>query len=223
MMWACCTAPAVAAMVMTGVSTASASPLGSTINTPFHAPGSPVGGFSGGPGGGLFGGGPGGGPGGGFGGGPGGGGPGGGGPGGHQQSCSKWQLEEWNLNGSNTVDLTYQGSTFTYATTFTQKGSCLSGILTDTGITPSTLAITGTVNGSKVTFSVTYPTNVQGKRTFTGTISRHGDVSGPLWSETGTETGTKGPWSLADKAKPACPPSHRHHHSFGGSNECKVV
>jgi len=209
MMWACCTAPAVAAMLMTGVSTASASP---TIFQPPTQQG-PPGGFFGGQGGQGFGGQ-------GFG---GQGGQGGQGPGHNHSSCSKWQLEQWNLNGSNTVDLTYQGSAFTYATTFIQKGSCLSGTLTDTGISPSTLAITGTVNGSQVTFSVTYPTTVQGKRTFTGTISRHGDVSGPLWSETGTETGTKGPWSLADKAKPACPPSHRHHHSFGGSNECKVV
>jgi hypothetical protein len=212
MMWACCTAPAVAAMVMTGVSTASASPLGSTINTPFHAPGSPVGGFSGGPGGGLFGGGPGGGPGGGFGGGP------GGGPGGHQQSCSKWQLEEWNLNGSNVVTLTFNGGSYSYNVTLTQKGSCLTGTLTDTHASPTlSLPITGTVSGSDVVFSVTYPTNVQKTRTFTGKVSRHGAVSG-TWAETGTENGT-GPWSLTTKADPAC---QTYHHSFRGPRECKV-
>jgi hypothetical protein len=214
MMWTCCTAPAVAAMLMTGVSTASATPLGSTINTPFHAPGSPFGG--GGPGGGFFGGGGPGGGGGFFGGGPGG--PGGGPGGGHRQSCSK-QLEEWNLNGSNTVDLTYKNSPFTYAVTIKQKGGCLTGTLTDSGV-PTTGPITGTVNGDDITFSFTYPTNsVQGKRTFTGTISHRGAVSG-TWSESGSELGT-GTWTLADNANSACPPSH-HHHSHGAPQECAV-
>jgi hypothetical protein len=216
MMWTCCTAPAVAAMLMTGVGTASATPLATSYNTPIHAPGGP-GSFPGFPGGGPggYGGGPGG-----PGGGPGGGGPGGGGPGGgHQQGCSK-QLEEWNLNGSNTVDLTYQNKPFTYAVTIKQKGGCLTGTLTDSGF-PTTGPIKGTVNGDNITFSFTYPTpSVQGKRTFTGTINHHGAVSG-TWSESGTEQGT-GSWTLADDASPACPPSHHHHHSHGAPQECAV-
>jgi hypothetical protein len=225
MMWTCCTAPAVAAMLMTGVGTASATPLATSNNAPNYSPGGPGGfpglpGLPGGPGG--YGGGPGGyggGPGG-YGGGPGGygGGPGGGHGGGHKQSCSK-QLEEWNLNGSNTVDLTYKNSPFTYAVTIKQKGGCLTGTLTDSGV-PTTGPITGTVKGDDVTFSFTYPTNsIQGKRTFTGTISHHGAVSG-TWSESGTEAGT-GTWTLADDANPACPPSH-HHHSHGAPQECAV-
>src|ERR1700678_1010523 len=91
MMWTCCTAPAVAAMLMTGVGTASATPLATSNNAPNYSPGGPggfprlpalpggPGGYAGGPGG--YGGGPGG-----YGGGPSG--YGGGHGGGHKQSCS---------------------------------------------------------------------------------------------------------------------------------------
>ena len=87
---------------------------------------------------------------------------------------------------------------------FNQQGSCLSGTLTDTGL-PSgeqTLRVHGTIFGNHVTFSVRYPTNFQGTRTFNGYINRHGDVSG-MWSETGTENGS-GNWSLARDAHHAC-------------------
>jgi len=213
MMWACCTAPAVAALVMTGVGTASASP------TPIFQPPiqqGPPGFWQGGQGGqgqGQGGQGQGG----------QGQGQGGQGQGHHHSSCSKWQLEEWNLNGANTVTLTYDSGSYSYSVALTQKGSCLTGTLTDTHASPTlSLPITGSVNGNHATFSVTYPTTAgsQGTRTFTGTIGHKGAVSG-TWAETGTEAGS-GPWLLATNAKPACPPSH-HHHSFGGTNECKVV
>jgi len=114
------------------------------------------------------------------------------------------QRQEWNLNGNNTVDLWFQSQEFTYAVHFNQQGSCLSGTLTDTGL-PSgeqTLRVHGTIFGNHVTFSVRYPTNFQGTRTFNGYINRHGDVSG-MWSETGTENGS-GNWSLARDAHHAC-------------------
>ena len=197
MMWACCTAPAVAAMLMTGVGTASASP------TPIFQPPiqqGPPGGF--------------------WKGGQGGQGQGGQGQGHNHSSCSKWQLEEWNLNGANTVTLTYDSGSYSYSVALTQKGSCLTGTLTDTHASPTlSLPITGSVNGNHATFSVTYPTTAgsQGTRTFTGTIGHKGAVSG-TWAETGTEAGS-GPWSLSTNAKPACPPWYRSHR---GPRECAV-
>lgn len=199
MMWACCTAPAVAAMVMTGVGTAGASTLTNTtpaVNQFFHyQPPKLHGGYPGnGQGNGW-----------------------GNGRGHNPPGCSKWQLEKWNLNGGNTVNLTYNRGSYTYNVTIAQKGSCLTGTLTD-ALFPTTGPITGTVNGNNVTFSFTYPANgVQGKRTFTGTVGHHGAVSG-TWAETGTEHGT-GTWDLATNANPACPPWFRSHR---GLRECIV-
>jgi hypothetical protein len=129
----------------------------------------------------------------------------------HGHFCNPWQLERWNLNGSNTVDLTLapQNTPFTYAVTFKQFGSCLRGWLTDTYYPggPVTLAISGTVFKDYVQFSVTYPDTTRAVRTFTGTISRwRGAVSG-TWSETGTYNET-GSWALAKNARPAC---HRYY------------
>jgi hypothetical protein len=121
--------------------------------------------------------------------------------------CSSIKLEQWNLNGSNTVDLKWNGGSYTYNVKFAQNGSCLTGFLTDTGL-PSgeqKLQVYGSVNGSDVTFTVAYPTNVQGFRTFDGTIGNSGAVSGS-WHQSGTQTPNNGSWKLAGKAKPACPP-----------------
>ena len=69
--------------------------------------------------------------------------------------------------------------------TFKQNGSCLTGTLTDPNI-PSNLPqsgpINGTIRGNAVTFSFAYPASMtlQGTRTYTGTISGRGAVSGPL-------------------------------------------
>jgi hypothetical protein len=195
MMWACCTVPAVAAMVMTGAGAASAAttlvpggPPGIPQHFPFPGPQNP--------------------------------GPHNPGPHGPGPSCSKWQLEEWNLNGANTVTLIYNSGSYSYSVALIQKGSCLTGTLTDTHASPNlSLPITGTVNGNHVSFSVTYPATAgnQGIRTFTGTIGHHGAVSG-TWAETGTEHGS-GPWSLTTNAKPACPPWYR---SYRGPRECAV-
>jgi hypothetical protein len=138
--------------------------------------------------------------------------------GGNGPRCSRWQREQWNVNGTNTVDLVYNSGNYTYAVTFRQDGSCLGGTLTDTGLAPGSqnLAISGTVDDSHITFSVTYPTGYQGTRTFSGRIGRHGAVSG-TWDETGTENGT-GTWSLAANVNPAC----SHHHWWDPRRECRV-
>jgi hypothetical protein len=138
-----------------------------------------------------------------------------GGPG---QHCNWRQREQWNFNGSNTVELVYGSGNYTYAVSFRQNGSCLGGTLTDTGLPPGSqnLRISGKVNDSHITFSVTYPTGYQGTRTFTGKINWHGDVSG-TWNETGTENGT-GTWHLATDVNPAC----SHYHWRDRARECYV-
>jgi len=119
--------------------------------------------------------------------------------------CSYRHLERWNINGNNTIDLTFGTASYTYYVHFVQRGSCLSGSLTDTGLMPGvqTGPIHGTVVGNNLTFSFRYPTGFQGTRTFTGYIDRRGNVSG-RWSETGSEGGS-GTWSLAYHVRSACP------------------
>jgi hypothetical protein len=139
--------------------------------------------------------------------------------------CNPFAREQWNLNGSNTVDAVYQGNNFSYSVTFNQHGSCLSGTLTDTYYSgTATGPIYGTINGNHVTFSFKYPAgSVQGTRTFNGYIHarfvrqwywqnhrwhfrwvfRTGSVSG-TWSETGSENGS-GTFTLANNARNACP------------------
>jgi len=122
-------------------------------------------------------------------------------------NCNKWQLEQGNLNGNNTITAVYQGVNFNYTVTFKQNGSCLTGTLTDPYIPapgPQSGPISGTIRGNTITFSFTYPTNVQGTRTYTGTISKRGAVSGS-WSQTGTQVPNNGTWSLGTKANKACP------------------
>jgi hypothetical protein len=122
----------------------------------------------------------------------------------NQPVCNPFQREVWNLNGSNTVDATYNGGNFNYPVTFRQTGSCLRGTLSDPYY-PTSGPIYGTVFGKYVTFSFRYPYgSVQGTRTFRGTINRWGAVSG-TWSETGSEKGY-GDWSLAKPAHHACRP-----------------
>jgi len=53
-------------------------------------------------------------------------------------NCNRWQLERWNLNGSNTITAIYNNTPFNYTVTFKQNGSCLTGTLTDPNI-PSNL------------------------------------------------------------------------------------
>lgn len=139
-----------------------------------------------------------------------------------QHGCNPFQREQWNLNGSNTVDAVYLGNNYSYSVTFKQFGSCLSGTLTDS-LVPITGPIYGTVNGNHVTFSFKYPSgSIQGTRTFNGYIkakfyrvwywkhgwhfywaSRSGSVSG-TWSETGSENGS-GTFTLAKNVARACP------------------
>jgi hypothetical protein len=139
--------------------------------------------------------------------------------------CSPWAWEQWNLNGSNTVNAVYNGTTYSYSVTIKQYGSCIGGTLTDSYYQPTaaTGPIHGTINGNHVVFSFTYPSgSVQGTRTFNGYIHprwvrqwywhhgwhfrwvfRTGSVSG-TWSETGSENGS-GTFTLADNARNACP------------------
>jgi len=127
------------------------------------------------------------------------------GPGNYGSHCNPWQREQWDVGGNNTVNLTYQGKSYTYAVTLHEHGSCLSGTLTDAGLAAGSqnLAVTGDINGNHLSFSVTYPnTGNQGTRTFDGYINRWGHVSG-WWNETGTENGS-GTWSLQYRAHPAC-------------------
>jgi hypothetical protein len=120
-----------------------------------------------------------------------------------QHGCNPWARERWNLNGHNSVEAVYQGSTYTYSVTFRQFGGCLTGTLTDPYY-PTTGPIFGTVYRNHVTFSFAYPSgSVQGVRTFTGTINRWGYLSG-TWSETGSENGT-GTFTLARHVHRACP------------------
>jgi len=174
MLLACCAGPAMAAMLVTGSGSANAAPL-----TPAVSGGASFNPHGPGPWGGH-------------------------GPG--QFNCDRWQLERWDVNGTNTVNVVYSGGTATYGVTFQQNGECLRGTLTDNNIPngPKTGPIFGTVNGNNITFSFryTYAGATQGTRTFTGTISRFGSVSGG-WNETGTE-GLSGTWSLAAKADRAC-------------------
>lgn len=113
---------------------------------------------------------------------------------------------QWNLNGSNSVDVTYDGSEYVYSVTFKQSGTTLSGTLSDPYY-PTSGAVSGTVSGNSVTFTFDYPSgSVQGKRTYTGTISQSGAVSG-TWTQTGSEVPNNGTWTLAGKAVPGATPS----------------
>jgi hypothetical protein len=120
-------------------------------------------------------------------------------------NCNRWQLERWNLNGSNTITAIYNNAPFHYTITFQQDGSCLTGTLADPNISsnlPKSGPISGTIRGNDVTFSFTYPGNIQGTRTYTGTIDRHGAVAGNWSDSLDHATGT---WSLGTNANRACP------------------
>jgi hypothetical protein len=140
--------------------------------------------------------------------------------------CNPWAREQWNLNGSNTVENNQFSPPYAYSITFKQYGSCLFGTMTDSYY-PTTGPIYGTIKGNYVTFSFKYPAgSIQGTRTFTGYIhpqwyrqwyqhwvwngyrwvlrwtfrwQLHGYVSGH-WTETGTE-GASSTWYLANYAR----------------------
>jgi hypothetical protein len=140
--------------------------------------------------------------------------------------CNPFGYEQWNVNGSNTVEAVYLGTTYSYSIYFNQYGGCLSGTMTDSYY-PTTGPIHGSISGNYITFSFRYPSgSIQGTRTFSGYIHPqfykiwyqhwvwngfrwvlrwtfrygvHGYVSG-TWSETGSEGGS-GSWSLASGAR----------------------
>jgi hypothetical protein len=139
--------------------------------------------------------------------------------------CSQWNLERYDFRGDNTVQLHLNGTTYDYAVHFNQQGSCLSGWLKDTYIPNNYneyLPLHGTVFRNHVTFSVTYtyPGEIQGTRTFTGTIGYWGWVSG-TWSETGSEGGS-GNWSLQNAVRLACPNWYPWFGFFQYGNGCPV-
>ena len=90
------------------------------------------------------------------------------------------------MSGDNSVDVTYDGTDFVYSVTFVQSGSTLSGTLDDSYY-PTSGSVSGTVSGDDITFTFAYPTgSIQGTRTYTGTISSAGAVSG-TWTQTASE------------------------------------
>ena len=118
------------------------------------------------------------------------------------QNQFPFQQGQWDLNGPNTLQVSFEVSTYDYAVNFTQQGSCLGGWLTDQWA-PITGPIHGTVFGDSVTFSFRYGFgSKQGTRTFTGTINQWGHVSGTWW-ETGSEHAS-GNWSLTKPAFQNC-------------------
>ena len=119
--------------------------------------------------------------------------------------CNPFQKERWNLNGFNTVDVTYKlFSHYTYTVDFVQHGSCLSGWLNDPYFSV-TRPIFGTIDGNFVTFSFTYPSFIEGTRTYTGTIDHFGFLYGG-WSQTGIAWPNFGTFSLSGPVARACPP-----------------
>jgi hypothetical protein len=139
------------------------------------------------------------------------------------QFCSPYNLERWDLRGNNTVDLTFDYKPYTYAVHFNQRGSCLSGWLTDTNIPngPQTGPIHGYVfrNYVRFSFTYTYYGETQGTRTYTGTINRWGWVSGTWSDSTDSASGT---WSLAHGVRRACPNFFPWFGFFEFGNGCPV-
>ena len=118
--------------------------------------------------------------------------------------CNPFQKERWNLNGFNTVDVTYKlVSHYYYTVDLVQHGSCLSGWLDDPYF-PVTRPVYGSVYGNLVTFSFTYPSFIEGTRTYTGVISPSGFVFGG-WAQTGIASPDFGTFVLSGTAAPACP------------------
>lgn len=112
-----------------------------------------------------------------------------------QSNCDAKQHEQWSLDGTNEVDVAYDGLEFVYSVTFTQNGTCLRGTLDD-AYYPASGPISGEVSGSRVTFTFDYPPgSMQGTRTYTGTIDSSGVTSG-TWTQTGDEAPNNGTWAL---------------------------
>jgi hypothetical protein len=131
----------------------------------------------------------------------------------HYYPQNRFQQEQWNLSGSNTVHVKFEVNTYDYSVSFSQEGSCLTGWMTDPGASFSG-RIHGTIYGSFVTFSITYPSgSKQGTRTFNGTINQWGHVSGS-WSETGSENAS-GSWWLSNPAQPGCPMNYQWNQNQG--------
>jgi hypothetical protein len=106
---------------------------------------------------------------------------------------------QWSVNGSNSVDVGYDGQDLVYSVTFTQTGTSLSGTLDDPYY-PTSGPISGSISGTSITFTFSYPSgSIQGTRTYTGTIDSSGAVSG-TWTQTGSESPDNGTWSLAGNA-----------------------
>jgi hypothetical protein len=130
---------------------------------------------------------------------------------------NRFQQGQWNLSGSNTLAVKFEVNTYDYPVYFNQQGTCLTGWLKDPGAS-FTGRIHGTVYGNFITFSVTYPSgSKQGTRTWNGTISGSGHVSGS-WSETGHEVGS-GSWWLSGSASRGCQMNfqqNRHHNHNQG-------
>ncbi len=106
---------------------------------------------------------------------------------------------QWSVNGANSIDIGYDGTSLVYSVTFTQTGSSLTGTLNDPYY-PTSGPVSGSISGSIISFTFDYPAgSIQGTRTYTGVISSSGAVSG-TWTQTGDESPDNGTWSLASDA-----------------------
>lgn len=106
----------------------------------------------------------------------------------------------WDIAGAYTFHIHYSDNDYYYPVTLTQSESNITGTLTDNYL-PSqypdkVLTLTGTITGDDFTFTVQYPGNFWGKRTFTGSVDSSGGLSGG-WVDDGTGSGA-GTWSTSD-------------------------
>lgn len=101
----------------------------------------------------------------------------------------------WNVTGTTTITIEYQGSHYTHGATLTQTGTSVtgSGGYPDTG-PPYSVAwtTTGTVSADTINLTWTYTKGLTGSKELTGTIASDGSISG-TWTDNvggGTRTGT---------------------------------
>jgi hypothetical protein len=109
------------------------------------------------------------------------------------------QACDWNLNGFNILDLTFQGSTFKYPIFLrVADNGLIRGVLVDNGLPAGqqVLRVHGFCNDSNVILDTNYPSvDPQGSRAedmVVTPVANHphrGTVAGD-WTETGTEQGS---------------------------------
>jgi len=107
----------------------------------------------------------------------------------HPRACG------WDL-GANTLDLTFQGNTFTYPVFLVaSRDGAVTGVLFDKYL-PGLLTVSGDCSGGNIELDVNYPSiDPQGSRAENLIVTpvpghpHHGTVAG-VWDETGSEAGS---------------------------------